>query len=255
MKKIVAIIPSRYASTRLPGKPLIDLEGKTMIQRVYEQCLLSNQLSDVIVATDDERIFEHLTNLGAKVMMTASHHQNGTERIAELAINLNADYIINIQGDEPLINPLQIDELINFILENPQFKIASLAHDIDYLNSPNIMDIENAVKVYFSDKNKACFFFRTDQRGTYLDFDIFERANLGKHIGIYIFNRNTLLDIVKLPPSPKEIEYSLEQYRWLENGIDIGITWTKYESISVDVPEDVEKVRAKLRAITKDKHK
>ncbi len=242
--KVLGIIPARFNSSRFPGKPLIDINGRSMIMRVYDTCVATKILDKVIVATDDTRILNHIQECGGEVMMTSTEHENGTERVAEIASHFNDyDIVINIQGDEPCIFSEQIEELVFFMKNHLHYKIATLVHEIDFLKNPSITEIENAVKVYFSDKNKATFFYRQDSIAQYLSFPEKERTYHGKHIGIYGFHRKTLLELVQLKPTENELLYRLEQLRWMDNNYDIGITWTEYESPSVDIPSDVEKVK------------
>jgi 3-deoxy-manno-octulosonate cytidylyltransferase (CMP-KDO synthetase) len=232
--KVLAVIPARFASTRFPGKPLVEIRGKSMIQRVYDSCIQSEMLEKVIVATDDERIFNHLKQNDAHVEMTKLSHKNGTERVAEIAEKFNDfDLVINIQGDEPCIHPDQINELISLMKNNPSFQIGTLAKAI---SDKDVLKNRNAVKVHLSEKeNKAISFFRL---GEFND----DKQKIGKHVGIYAFKRETLLKLVELEPSKNEKELSLEQLRWMDNDYEIAVTWTNYESPSVDVPEDLKKV-------------
>lgn len=242
--KSIGIIPARYASSRFPGKPLIDLLGKSMIQRVYEQCQKSKLLDQVIVATDDQRIFDHVKDFGGEVLMTSPQHATGTSRCAEVATHFSdAEIIVNIQGDEPTINPEQIDEL----LEISGHGIATQAKKIE--QHKNLFD-PNVVKVVFDKHQNALYFSRqaiphvralaphqwTNQHTYY------------RHIGLYSFDRKTLLNLDALPASALEQMESLEQLRWLDNGIQIKVGVTAYESLSIDVPEDAQKVRQILEA-------
>lgn len=237
--KVVGIIPSRYGSTRFPGKPLIDIGGKTMIRRVYEQALKAASLSDVIVATDDERIFTEVENFGGKVMMTSAIHKNGTERIAEVAQGLDADVIVNIQGDEPFIDPAQID-LLAGCFTSPDTKIATLIRKTDWDD-----ELKNParVKVVVNKNNEAMYFSRSiiPNPISKLHFDELE-FNL--HIGVYAFRKNVLLEIVKLAPTPLELTESLEQLRWLENGHAIKCAVTTHVSVAIDTPDDLEAINA-----------
>lgn len=230
MTKIVGIIPSRYASTRFPAKPLVDIAGKSMIQRVYEQALKAESLSDVIIATDDERIFSHVEAFGGKAMMTSKMHQSGTDRCAEIANSLaDVDVIINIQGDEPFIAPEQIDQLAG-CFESTETQIATLSKK---LTDP--MEIENpsVVKVKKNNSNYAEDFGRKPFTNQQQHF---------KHIGIYGYRLVVLMAISKLDQSPRELSEKLEQLRWLDNGYSIQLTETEHETISIDTPEDLESV-------------
>ncbi len=243
--KILGLIPARYASTRFPGKPLVDIGGKSMICRVYEQCLKASSLTDVYVATDDQRIFGHVVDSGGRVMMTAGHHRTGTERCHEALLQLEEqghsyDVVINIQGDEPFIDPGQIDKLAA-CFGNKEVNIATLrkaVNSIDELNSPNI------IKVVCNLAGNAIYFSRSSVpyvRG-YEPEDWPASHTFYKHIGIYAFRTESLKKVCTLQPSPLETAESLEQLRWLENGMDIRVEITMTESHSIDTPEDLKKV-------------
>jgi 3-deoxy-manno-octulosonate cytidylyltransferase (CMP-KDO synthetase) len=229
--KVLGIIPARYKSTRFEGKPLADIAGKTMIQRVYEQCLQAASLSEVIVATDDGRIMETVKNFGGNVLMTSSTHMNGTSRCTEISASLpQFDYIINIQGDEPLIHPEQIDELAE-LFQNVNAQIvtqAKISTDLNEWNNPNI------VKVILDDQQFALDFVREPD-------DLFP-GQFFKHVGIYGFKTYALQEIMKLEPTQNEMDRRLEQMRWLDNGLMINTGITTYDSISIDTTEDLEKV-------------
>jgi len=227
MNNIVGIIPSRYASTRFPAKPLVDIAGKSMIQRVYEQASKASSLNDVIVATDDQRIFEHVLGFGGKVVMTSTEHQSGTDRCAEVLGGLSdVDVIINIQGDEPFIEPEQINQLAT-CFTNPETQIATLIKKIE-----NEEDLQSntVVKVSRTETNKAINFSRKA-------FSALEDSY--KHIGIYAYRADTLKIVSKLPQSDRELAEKLEQLRWLDNGFEIQLAETEHESNSVDTPEDL----------------
>lgn len=234
--KITGIIPARYASTRFPGKPLVDINGKTMIRRVYEQASKAGSLSEVIVATDDERIFNEVQSFGGKVIMTSATHKNGTERCAEVAARPDnkSDVIINIQGDEPFIEPEQIN-LLAACFNNPATQIATLVRKTDWDD-----ELKNParVKVVLNRKNEAMYFSRSiiPNPISKLHFDELE-FNL--HIGIYAFRKPILAEVVQLEPTPLELTESLEQLRWLENGYRITCAFTTHVSTPVDTPEDL----------------
>jgi 3-deoxy-manno-octulosonate cytidylyltransferase (CMP-KDO synthetase) len=236
--KTLGIIPARYQSTRFPGKPLIDIHGKTMIQRVYEQCLKSKSLHDVVVATDDIRIENHCKEHQINYIMTSENHINGTERCAEVSEKLGASYdlIVNIQGDEPFIQPQAIDEIVSIFEAHPERKIGTLVkkmNDIDLKNQPSIIKcvLAGDKALYFS--RSPIPFFR-EVSG--------ELGSFYKHIGMYAFRPQVLQEIVKLQPSPLELAESLEQLRWLENNYDIYVFKTDTEAISVDTPEDLHRI-------------
>jgi len=239
--KILGIIPSRYASTRFPGKPLVQISGKSMIQRVYEQAKKASLLSDVIVATDDERIMEEVIRFGGKYVLTKSTHISGTDRCAEV-INLISgfDKVINIQGDEPFIDPSQID-LLASCFEDPNVKLATLIkkidHDGDLFN-------ENIPKVILNAKDEAIYFsrqtipfLRNAAKSEWLD-----RGTFYKHIGIYGYTIEALQQITQLDPSRLELAESLEQLRWIEAGYQIKTKITTIETIAIDSPEDLKKL-------------
>ncbi len=248
MKKIIGIIPSRYNSSRFPGKPLIDLCGKSMIQRVYEQSKKSKYLSDLIVATDNSRIFDHVLSFGGHACMTSSVHQTGTDRCMEVITSFNwdktPDYIVNIQGDEPLIDPKQIDELCQIITEE-DVEIASQMRKIT-----NISDLTstNSAKVIVNHLREAIYFSRSPIPFN-KDFDINEwliHLDYYKHIGIYAYRSDVLETITKLNQSILEIAEGLEQLRWLENGFKIKMVLTEYTPVSIDIPSDAAYVRTLL---------
>lgn len=243
MNKVV-IIPARYASVRFPGKPLININGKPMIQWVFENS--KKAIDYVYVATDDERIFNAVKNFGGNVVMTSPDHKSGTDRCAEAVsyiekeLKQNIDIVINVQGDEPFINPKQI-ELISQAFEDAQVKIATLAKRI---SDKEILFDENKVKVVFDNKNFALYFSRNPIpyiRGLDKNLWINSQHHF-LHIGMYAFRKETLMRITKLEQSILEKLESLEQLRWIENGYRIKVLITEYESIGIDTPEDLEKL-------------
>jgi 3-deoxy-manno-octulosonate cytidylyltransferase (CMP-KDO synthetase) len=238
--KIIGIIPSRYASTRFPGKPLIDIGGKAMIRRVYEQAIKAKALSQLIVATDDERIFDEVISFGGKVVMTSPAHRNGTERCAEVSKNYHlgeeaADVIINIQGDEPFIQPEQID-LLASCFQQGDTQIATLIREF---KSEEEKDNPSRIKA-FVDTNSNALMFSRSATNTKLAVSSYR---LFKHIGIYGYRTDILLQIVNLLPSPLELSESLEQLRWLENGYKIKCALTDEDALSIDTPADLEQVK------------
>lgn len=237
--KILGVIPARYASSRFPGKPLIDIGGKTMIQRVYEQAMKATQLSGVVVATDDNRIKEEVLRFSGKVMMTAHTHLNGTERCAEVAEHFDCDAIINIQGDEPFIHPEQID-LLAACFTKPATQIATLVipqTDTEGFDNPN------RIKVVLNKELEALYFSRS---AIPYPRTVTQSQSWYQHIGIYGYRKDVLLQLVKLVPSNLELTESLEQLRWLENGYRIQCAFTSHQSHSVDTPEDAEKIKSLL---------
>lgn len=242
--KFIGIIPARYASTRFPGKPLVDINGKTMIQRVYEQ--VSSILDDVCVATDDNRIFDTVQGFGGKVVMTSDKHKSGTDRVKEAYDIITKegdvfDVIINIQGDEPFIQADQIN-LLKDCFNSPNVDIATLAKKIDSVDE--LFDI-NKVKLVRSIEGKALYFSRFSipyQRGVEESLWL-DNHDYYKHIGMYAYKSSVLGKIANLPMSKLEISESLEQLRWLENGFTIQTAITDIESIGIDTPEDLNKVK------------
>ncbi|NEU07211.1 3-deoxy-manno-octulosonate cytidylyltransferase [Flavihumibacter sp. R14] len=243
--KITGIIPARYASTRFPGKPLIDIGGKSMIRRVYEQALKSKLLSEVVVSTDDQRIYDHVSGFGGSVQMTSATHQSGTDRCAETALYYeDSDVFVNIQGDEPFIDPKQIDLLCSCFSE-PQVDLATLIKkitDIEELRSPN------SPKVIINNKDEAIYFSRTPipflrdhKQDTWLQYQSYY-----KHIGIYGYRREALNAITKLRVSSLESAEALEQLRWIENGYTIKVAVTTIESIAIDTPSDLSKALSQI---------
>ncbi|MCP4522226.1 MAG: 3-deoxy-manno-octulosonate cytidylyltransferase [Cytophagales bacterium] len=245
--KIVGIIPSRYESSRFPGKPLADIQGKSMIQRVYEQAQKAESLSEVYVATDDERIFEHVQSFGGKVVMTSTEHPTGTDRCQEAYEKAfpSADFIINIQGDEPFIKPEQID-LLASCLSDDRVELATLVKEIDdyetlfNVNTPKVVITTEYFARYFS-RQTIPYLRNIEDKSTWLEHHTFY-----KHIGIYAYRADVLPKITKLVPSSLELAESLEQLRWLENGYKIKVAVTEFETIGIDTPEDLEKVKELL---------
>ena len=239
--KILCVIPARYASTRLPGKPLADIAGKPMIQRVYEQAKKAVHPAMVLVAADHPLVADAVTGFGGEVMMTSTDHPTGTDRLAEVARAFPGfDVIINVQGDEPLIEPSVIDQLAAAFAEEPDLLMATLktrADEAEY-NNPN------AVKVVTGLNDYALYFSRS-----LLPYPRVrsENFNVYKHIGIYAYRRDFLLTYAALAPTPLEKAESLEQLRALEHGYRIKVLETSFKPVGVDTPEDLEKVRAILQ--------
>jgi 3-deoxy-manno-octulosonate cytidylyltransferase (CMP-KDO synthetase) len=239
--KILGIIPARYASTRFPGKPLIDILGKSMLQRVHEQAKRSKKLTDVIIATDDERIEMHAKSFGAKVVQTKTDHPSGTDRSYEAYLRTNTvyDYIINIQGDEPFIDPSQINLLAGIC--DGTTELATL---MIKCSDHSVLFDKGEVKITLNTKNEALYFSRMvipfikgiDEKEWHKHFNYY------RHVGMYAYRADILEKITKLQPSPLEIAESLEQLRWLENGFKIKCAETLHDSHCIDTPEDVEKV-------------
>ncbi|MDR0680786.1 MAG: 3-deoxy-manno-octulosonate cytidylyltransferase [Dysgonamonadaceae bacterium] len=238
----LGIIPARYASTRFPGKPLADMFGKTMIQRVYEQVILA--LDNVTVATDDERIFSAVESFGGKVVMTSSHHKSGTDRCFEAYTKLDKfyDVIVNIQGDEPFIKPSQI-QLIKNCFEEKETQIATLIRPFDEKDDFETLFNPNTPKVIINNKQQAVYFSRSVIpycRGLH-HTEWLKNHTYYKHIGLYAYRSEVLKEITVLPPSALEKAESLEQLRWIENGYILKTGITTEETIGIDTPEDLEK--------------
>jgi len=237
----IAIIPARYASTRFPGKPLIDIAGKSMIQRVYERASQAKSIQTVVVATDDRRIADHVQSFEGQFIMTSESHSSGTDRCAEAASHfLDADIIVNIQGDEPFIKPEQID-LLTSCFQNDSVSIATLvkkvedAEELFNANIPKVTVTKDMKALYFS--RSTIPYLRGAEQSLWFDKHVYF-----KHIGIYGFRRDILKKLTTLPISPLEKAESLEQLRWLEHGYQIQTAETQFQSHGIDVPEDVEKV-------------
>lgn len=242
--KILGIIPARYNSTRFPGKPLADINGKTMIQRVFEQSTLSKRLSKVLVATDDERIANHVREFGGLLTMTSPQHQSGTDRCNEIIRNLSEekwDAVINIQGDEPYIHPDQIDLLCG-MFDEKETQIATLVKKI---TSPDELFNHNNVKVILNKRSEAIYFSRSPipYNRNFPEQEWLKYSTYYKHIGIYGYRSNILNEIAALPKTNLEVTESLEQLRWIENGYSIKAEITSLESIAIDTPEDILKVK------------
>jgi 3-deoxy-manno-octulosonate cytidylyltransferase (CMP-KDO synthetase) len=247
MQKAIAIIPARFASTRFPGKPLVEIEGRTMIMRVYEQAVKAEQLQEVYVATDDARIFDHVTKAGGKAIMTSVDHSSGTERCLEAFQILlkekrctDNEIIINVQGDEPFILPAQIDKLV-MAFTQPEINIVTL---IKVLKSAEELNDPNCVKVVAGNHGQALYFSRLPIPYIRENTEP-EKLVSGlhyKHIGMYAYRNKILAEICKLMPSPLEMAEKLEQLRWLEHGYKIHLQVTGHESIAIDSPSDLLKV-------------
>ena len=245
--KFIAIIPARYASTRFPGKPLAVLGGKTVIQRVYEQ--VSRVLSEAYVATDDERIFQCVEAFGGRAVMTRTDHKSGTDRIQEAVekIGSDADVIINVQGDEPFIQPSQIETLMH-LFDAPETQIGTLGKPFESLeavenpNSPKIVTDVRGFALYFS--RSVIPFIRGKERSEW-----FGQYPFLKHLGIYAYRREVLAEVTRLPQSSLEKAESLEQLRWLQNGYRIRVGLTDVETVGIDTPEDLKRAEAFLANI------
>jgi 3-deoxy-manno-octulosonate cytidylyltransferase (CMP-KDO synthetase) len=241
--KVVIVIPARYGSTRLPGKPLVSLAGKTMIQRVYERAKLAKRADQVIVATDDERIVRAVQEFGGEARMTRGDHRTGTERVAEVAAHVEGGVFVNAQGDEPLLDPAAIDTAVEALLEDPPAAIATVATPVKTLS--DVMD-PNVVKTVLDFDGYALYFSRApipwvrDTAGKV-------HVKYWKHLGLYVFQRDALLEYPTLPQGELERIEQLEQLRWMENGWKIRVAEVEHDAVSVDVPEDVARVEKLLQ--------
>src|SRR5580700_9878505 len=235
---VVAVIPARYASTRLPGKPLVPLAGKPMVQHVYERTKLASTVNRVIVATDDQRIIDAVRAFGGEARMTRADHRTGTERIAEVAAHETGDVFVNVQGDEPLIDPAAIDTAVQALLEGEPAQIATVATPIRV--TTDIMD-PNIVKTVLDFDENALYFSRAPIPWV-RDTQHKVHVKYWKHLGLYVFQRDALLEYPTLPQGELERIEQLEQLRWLENGWKIRVAEVEHDAVSVDVAEDVVRV-------------
>jgi 3-deoxy-manno-octulosonate cytidylyltransferase (CMP-KDO synthetase) len=248
---ILAVIPSRYGSTRFPGKPLVMIDGLSMIQRVYLQTMKCSLISKVIAATDDHRIFDHVAKFGGEAIMTSADHRSGTDRIGEVLDILNSrekadhfDLIINVQGDEPFLDPSQLELLITSFSDSAT-QIATLKKEIS--NNRELQD-PNVVKVVTDDQQNALYFSRSTipyLRGTDME-EWLAKGKHYKHIGLYAYRTQVFKDLIKLKPTYLEQSESLEQLRWMENGFKIKVIATTLDTIAIDTPEDLLKLTNKV---------
>lgn len=241
--KIICVIPARYGSTRFEGKPLVEICNKTMIQRVYDQVKKAKMIDDVYIATDDHRIKDRAELFGAKVIMTSKDHACGTDRITEAIKSIFSDIIVNVQGDEPLIDPQVLDALAQTLIDDSTIEMATL---ITVIKDKNELNDPNVVKVVKDRDNFALYFSRSlipySRDGT--------QTNVFKQIGVYAYRRDFLLRYSEMEPTLYENIEKLEQLRALERGHKIKVVETTYDSVSVDVPEDVEKVERILNEMS-----
>ncbi len=242
--KILAVIPARMASERFPGKVLAPLCGKPLVWHVFDRTQRASLVSDVVVAADDVCIVEALEPLGVPVVLTRNDHVSGTDRIAEVAAGADAEFIVNVQGDEAMIDPETIDATVQALLEDPQVSMATARHritDVALIHDPNV------VKVVCDARGHALYFSRSaipydrDAGGVASD-----SSDHWQHIGLYAFRRQFLLDFASMKPTPLEQLEKLEQLRAIENGHSIAVVDTEYEGIGVDTPEELERVRTLL---------
>jgi 3-deoxy-manno-octulosonate cytidylyltransferase (CMP-KDO synthetase) len=242
--KIWVVIPSRYGAVRMPGKPLAAIAGKPMIQRVWERAREAKSIARVLVATDDARIRDAVADFGGEAIMTRPDHSSGTSRIAEVAVSApEAAIFINVQGDEPLVSPEAIDELAAAISDDESVQLATLATPL--VNPKDIMD-PNVVKVVLDFDDDALYFSRAPIPWV-RDTNSKVHVRHLKHLGLYAYRREALLEFETLPPGELERIEQLEQLRWLENGFKMRVAETAHDSVSVDVAEDVGRVEALIR--------
>ena len=252
--KTLGVIPVRWSSSRFPGKPLVDICGKTMIEHVYRRVSRSNLIDDIIVATDDKRIFDEVKSFGGSVKMTSSSHESGTDRVAEIASsdeNKDFSIIVNIQGDEPFLDPDSIDTAINLMLENQEIDIVTLAVKISSLSDFIDPDV---VKVVFDKNMKALYFSRApipcvrDLMSSDNSYNVTGLSNEGmfrnffKHLGLYVYQKKVLDRFSKLPKADIEERESLEQLRALNDGMNIVIVESDFDSVGIDTPEDLKRI-------------
>lgn len=239
--KVVAIIPARYASERFPGKVIVPLAGKPLVVHTYERATQSRLVSETIVATDDERVVEALLPFGVNAVMTRRDHETGTDRIAELAEGSDADVIVNVQADEPLIDPALIDAAVQPLLDDAELPMATARHPI---RDRELIADPNCVKVVCDERGRALYFSRSPipfLRGE--GHDVESEALYWQHIGLYAYRREFLLKYAKMAPTPLEQYESLEQLRVLENGYSIAVVEAEQPCIGVDTPEDLIRVQ------------
>ncbi len=243
--QVIVVIPSRYGSTRLPGKPLVPLAGKPMVQHVYERAKRAQTVHRVVVATDDQRIVEAVKAFGGEARMTRTDHRTGTERIAEVAVHEKGDIFVNVQGDEPLIDPVAIDTAVASLLEEPAAQIATVATPIRHTS--DIMD-PNIVKTVLDFDSNGMYFSRAPIPWV-RDTQQKVHVKYWKHLGLYVFQRDALLEYPTLPQGELEKIEHLEQLRWLENGWKIRVAEVEHDAVSVDVQEDVARVEKLMKAL------
>jgi 3-deoxy-manno-octulosonate cytidylyltransferase (CMP-KDO synthetase) len=249
--KITAVIPARYASTRFPGKALAEIDGRPMIQHVYERTTLSKLVGRVIVATDDARIADAVKAVGGEAIMTSINHETGTDRLAEVAAGLDADIIVNVQGDEPLIDPVMIDLALQPFLEEADLQMGTVKTRIKCLHdflSPNVVKVVTDSRgnaLYFS--RSPLPFFRDKWKDLKDDSFCCGKLLCYKHVGLYVYRRDFLLTFAAMPPTFLEISEKLEQLRALENGVIIRVVETECESVGVDTLDDLHKAQEQYR--------
>jgi 3-deoxy-manno-octulosonate cytidylyltransferase (CMP-KDO synthetase) len=238
--KALGVIPARYKSSRFPGKVLADLCGQPLIQYVYEEALKASTLEDLVVATDDERILKRVENFSGRVLLTAKGHQSGTDRITEVVNSIDTQIVVNIQADEPLIHFSMIDELVNCLLQNPDICMATLIHKID---DKQALEDPNIVKVVKNKDDFALYFSRSAIPHAKPSWQLSPSLSFYKHLGIYAYTKDFLFTFTNLPVGILERTERLEQLRALEHGYRIKLIETNFNTIAVDTPQDLERVK------------
>ena len=245
--KILGVIPARYGAIRFPGKPLADIHGKPMVLHVYDRAKQAKSLTDLVVATDDNRIFSVVEQAGGKAIMTSSEHQSGSDRLGEVARKINADIIVNVQGDEPLLEPKMIDEMVEPLINDKTILMGTLKKRIvnpEDLQNPNIVKVvcdKAGFALYFS--RSLIPYPKTGWKDASIQGLAGSELAFYKHLGLYAYQKEFLLQFTKLPVSQIEKIEGLEQLRALDNGYKIKVVETKFDTIAVDTPEDLERVK------------
>lgn len=240
--KAIGVIPARYDSSRLPGKPLISIRGKPLIQRVYQKVSKSKLLDSVLVATDDQRVKELMGNLGGEVKLTSRNHRTGSDRVAEAIRGIACDIVLNIQCDEPFLDPRMVDDLIRLMKKEKDLKMATLAYKI---KDPELIYDPNIVKVVLDRRNFALYFSRMPVPFQRSDGKSPSKSSFYEHIGVYGFRKSFLLKFAQLPRSPLEMTERLEQLRVLENGYKIKVLVTKYNSRAINSYSDLKRMKVR----------
>ncbi|MBN2009263.1 3-deoxy-manno-octulosonate cytidylyltransferase [candidate division KSB1 bacterium] len=245
--KVLAVIPARYASTRFPGKPLVEILGKPMIQRVYEQAEKARTLDHVIVATDDQRIFDTVEQFGGEVEMTSSDLRNGTERVAAVASKFNYDIVVNVQGDEPFIDPDAIDAAVSLLIQDSSAQMGTLVKPIDTIDE---LVNKNLPKVILDQQQQAIYFSRSPIpfiRDVASTNEWLNHHRYYRHIGLYVYRNSFLPIYISLPETPLERAEKLEQLRAIENGYRIKVAIVEHAPEGIDTPDDLQTLIYKLK--------
>lgn len=241
-RKAIAVIPARYKSSRLPGKPLISIKGKPLVQRVYQKASKSKLVDKVLVATDSRKIKDLMEDLGAEVKLTSKNHRTGSDRVAEAVRNIPCDIVLNIQCDEPFLNPKMVDDLIRLMRHQKDLKMATLAYRT---KDPELIYDPNIVKVVLDQKDFALYFSRMPVPFHRSAGKSSRRSDFYEHIGIYAFRKSFLMRFARLPQSPLETEERLEQLRALENGCKIKVLVTRYNSRAINSYSDLKRMKVR----------